>query len=142
MRIVLDTNVLLISIPTISKYRVIFNAIIEHKIELVISNEILSEYIEKIEEKSNQRIAINLAELLTSHRNILRIEPYFKWSLITQDYDDNKFVDVAIACDADYLVTNDKHFNELKSIEFPTVNLISANEFIKVLLNDQPKPQP
>lgn len=53
MRIVLDTNVLLISIPSKSKYRPIFDGLLRGDFELAISNEILDEYIEVIEIKSN-----------------------------------------------------------------------------------------
>lgn len=44
-----------------------------------------------------------------SLRNILSPE----WrNAITHDPDDNKFFDVAVAANADYLVTKDAHFNE------------------------------
>lgn len=49
MKIVLDTNSLLVSIPKKSPYRPIFDAIIEGKLTLLISNEILMEYVEKLE---------------------------------------------------------------------------------------------
>ena len=53
--------------------------------------------------------------------------------LITSDVDDNKFVDAAVAGNADYLVTEDKDFNELKKINFPKVEVISLNEFEALL---------
>ncbi|PWK78268.1 hypothetical protein LX99_02108 [Mucilaginibacter oryzae] len=46
MTIVLDPNALLVSIPKKSIYRPIFDALIASKFELILSNEILSEYIE------------------------------------------------------------------------------------------------
>lgn len=46
---------------------------------------------------------------------------------------DNKFIDCAIAANADYIVTNDKHFNVVKNIDFPKVNILSIQEFIKLL---------
>jgi len=39
MRVVLDTNVLLVSIPKMSRYRTLFDALIEGKFTLIISNE-------------------------------------------------------------------------------------------------------
>ena len=45
------------------------------------------------------------------------------------------FVDCAIAANADFLVTNDTHFNILKTIAFPKVNTISLQEFIPLLQN-------
>ena len=49
--------------------------------------------------------------------------------LITQDPDDNKFVDCAIVANADYLVSEDNHFNVLKDIPFPKVNVITLEQF-------------
>jgi uncharacterized protein len=60
-------------------------------------------------------------------------EIFFNWSLIEHDKDDNKFCDLAIAGNADYLVTNDAHFNIVKLNQFPAVNIISASEFLMVL---------
>jgi len=70
---------------------------------------------------------------LDSAPNVIFDEPYFKWNLIVPDADDNKFADLAIAGNADYVVTNDKHFNILKSVDFPVVNVISLNDFKRLI---------
>jgi len=54
--------------------------------------------------------------------------------LVDLDPDDNKFVDLTIAGNADYLVTNDKHFNPLKSLDFPVLNIVSIDEFKRIIL--------
>lgn len=54
-------------------------------------------------------------------------------NLIHADSDDNKFVDCAIAGNADYIVTDDKHFDELKNIDFPKVNIITTEGFLKLI---------
>lgn len=46
--VVLDTNVLLVSIPRKSKYRTIFDSLLNTNFILAISNDILSEYHEII----------------------------------------------------------------------------------------------
>ncbi len=46
-----------------------------------------------------------------------------------------KYADAAISNNADYLVTNDAHFNILKRIDFPKVNMLSAQKFLKILSN-------
>lgn len=46
LRVVIDTNSLLVSIGKKSKYNSIFEAILNGKIKLLITNEILSEYAE------------------------------------------------------------------------------------------------
>ena len=49
--------------------------------------------------------------------------------------DRNKFADLAIASNVDYLVTNDSDFNILKKINFPKVIAVSLNEFRKIMDN-------
>jgi len=83
------------------------------KYELALSNEILSEYIEVLERKANTTVAVNIAEVLLNRENIIRTEVYFSWGLIKEDEDDNKFVDCAIAANAKYIISNDKHFSIL-----------------------------
>jgi len=53
--------------------------------------------------------------------------------LIEQDADDNKFVDCALAGQADYIVTEDRHFNVLKSLDFPYVEVVSLAAFQRLL---------
>lgn len=131
LRVVLDTNVLLVSIARKSKYRPIFDALQEGKFQAIISNEILSEYVEIIERKTNAIVAHNIAESIINLPNVEKIEVSYKWNLISVDPDDNKFVDCAIAGRVKYVVTNDKHFNILKEISFPKIDIISIEEFLK-----------
>lgn len=70
--------------------------------------------------------------LLTAENTALH-DIFFRWSLIEYDQEDNKFCDLAIAGNADYLVTNDGHFNVVKLISFPPVNILSADAFLDVL---------
>lgn len=129
-RIVLDTNVLLMSFPKISPYRPIFDALIAGKYQLLITESIFKEYQEIIAQKTTADIAHNLSELFTQLQNIEIIKIYYNWQLITQDPDDNKFVDCAIAGNARYIVTNDHHFAILKNIPFPRVDIINAAAFL------------
>ena len=57
---------------------------------------------------------------------------YYHFNLIS-DRDDNKFVDCAIKANAKYIVSEDHHFNELKSIPFPHVEVIGLKQFLKEL---------
>lgn len=135
MRIVLDTNVLLMSIPSASPYRPIFNALLEGKIELAISNEILSEYLEILQAKASSGVAKTIGELLVHSRFVRKTDIYYRWNLITVDPDDNKFIDCAIAANVRYIVSNDKHFSVLKDIDFPPVHVLTADHFWVELKN-------
>ncbi len=131
--IVLDTNILLISLPLRSPYRIIFNELISGAYKLAVSNEIISEYAEIIEKKINSLVATNVIELLLNLDNIVKVEIHYRWNLIESDPDDNKFVDCAIAAKAKYIVTNDKHFKTLNSIPFPPIKVLALKDFIKEL---------
>jgi len=58
---------------------------------------------------------------------------YYKWRLIEVDPDDNKYCDCAIAGKADYIVTEDKHFDVLKNIPFPKLTAVSIDSFTAML---------
>lgn len=133
MKVVLDTNVLLTSLPKDSMYRKIFDALINGKIELAVSTEVLLEYEELLSIEINESVAYNVLALLSALINVNSYEIYFQWNFITKDWDDNKFVDLAIRSNADYIVTNDKHFRVLEKITFPKVSVISSEDFLKLL---------
>ena len=133
MRVVLDTNVLLVTLSRTSKYRLIFDSFIFEKITLCVSTDILVEYEEILGERIGREIASNVLKLIENAPNVEFITNYYKWNLITQDPDDNKFVDCAIAAGAKFLVSDDKHFNILKEIKFPQVELIKTEEFRDLL---------
>lgn len=61
------------------------------------------------------------------------ITPFYHFNLIAQDPDDNKFVDCAISANARYIVTNDHHYNVLKEIDFPKIEIITIDEFMTLL---------
>ena len=61
------------------------------------------------------------------------ITPYYKFNLIEADKDDNKFVDCAIAAQAKCIVTNDHHYDVLKTIPFPKVEIVGLVDFMEML---------
>ncbi|MEK7262929.1 MAG: putative toxin-antitoxin system toxin component, PIN family [Bacteroidota bacterium] len=137
LRVVLDTNALLVSVSEYSKYHWLYQSLIRNDYELAITNEILSEYEEKISEKLNAVTAESVVRTLVELENVLPIVPYYKFQLIVNDADDDKFADCAIVSNANYLVTNDKDFNILKNLDFPKVNVITINEFKEILLKEK-----
>ena len=131
MKVIIDTNVLLMSLPKISPYRPIFDGLINGQYQLIITEEIWQEYKEILAQKTTVQIAENLSKLLTQLENVKLTKVFFKWNLIIEDPDDNKFVDGAISGNAKYIVSNDKHFRILKNIAFPKVDVIKAYVFLK-----------
>lgn len=133
MKVVLDINALLVSIPKKSKYRLIFDLLIAGEYEVIISNNILSEYMEILERKTNSVVSNNIAQMLLHLENVKRIDVFYEWNLIEQDPDDNKYVDAAISAGVDFLVSNDQHFKVLSRVDFPKVTRINIDEFLQLL---------
>ena len=93
----------------------------------------MAEYEEKLTDRYSPKTAKLVLSILSVASNVIFDEPYFKWNLIERDRDDNKFVDLTIAGNADYLVTNDKHFDILKNIEFPRLQIVTIDEFKSII---------
>lgn len=130
-RIVLDTNCLLQSLPTKSPYHKIWREVLAGKISLCVNTEILNEYEEILAQKTTPNIAHNVVEAIARLHTTIFQESYIHFELIIQDVDDNKFVDCAIAADAEYIVTNDAHYSVLQSIDWPKVTIVSIIEFMR-----------
>jgi predicted nucleic acid-binding protein len=87
--------------PGKSKYRPIFEAILNGQIEIVVSYELINEYVEIIERKANGVVAHNIGETLLNLENVIKVEIKFIWNLIDSDKDDNKFVDCYVSGNSD-----------------------------------------
>ena len=133
MKIVLDTNCLLVVLPQNSQYRCLWDAFRRRKITLCYSTEILHEYEELLLRYYSSNFTNLTIEMLLKSPNIIQTIPYYKWNLISTDPDDNKFVDCALNAGANYIVTNDKHFNILKDIDFPRMNVVDIDTFKKIV---------
>lgn len=133
MKIVLDTNILLVSFSKKSYFYNIWESLLLGKYSLCVTTDILLEYEEIITQQTNYLIAEKVLDAITSLPNLVYVNKYIFWDLIKNDPDDNKFVDCAIACNAKYIVSEDKHFKILKEIPFPKVNVIGVHEFKNLL---------
>ena len=130
MKLVLDTNCLIMAISSKSKYRMVWKAFLEDRFTLCVTNEILEEYTEVISRNINPVVADIVSSTILTRKNVVRLDPHFRFMLIEADPDDNKFVDCAIVAGAKYIVTEDRHFGVLKTIPFPMVQVASIDEFI------------
>lgn len=131
MIVVVDTNIFVISLTSKSPFHKIYQALVKGEFQLAVSNDILLEYVEIIERKYSQRVAHEFMNLLAELPNVLFTNVYYNWNLISSDNEDNKFVDCAIAAAADFIVTEDGHFDVLARVDFPRMNVIGLEEFLK-----------
>ena len=125
-RIVLDTNCLVSSLPRNGKYHRVWQGFFESKYVLCYTNEILTEYEEILTQ--------NIVKAIIARPNTLKLDPHFQFRLIEKDVDDNKFVDCAIVANAQYIVTEDRHFKVLETIDFPKVDVVGLDEFLAWLI--------
>lgn len=132
-QIVLDTNCLVQMISLHSPYRPVWQAFRDGRYTLCVSNDILTEYNEILERVANAAVAHNIVNAIAHSPYTRMIDPQYRFGLIEQDPDDNKFVDCAIIAGADYIVSEDAHFRILADIPFPSVAVIRLDEFIKDL---------
>ena len=135
IKTVIDTNVLVSSLSSKSEYHWIIDLLLEGKIELYLTDEILLEYEEILRSKYSETVASNFLIALKELPNVYFTHIYYRWNLI-KDPDDNKFVDCYIAAGAEYLVSNDAHFSVLKTVNFPKIIVVKLQEFEKVLKPD------
>ena len=132
--VVIDTNCLLQIISRRSPYRPIWEAFLAGRFTLCVSEEILAEYQEILEQQITPTVAENVVMLILNQVNVQLVDPHFRMGIITADPDDNKFVDCAFAAGADYLVSEDSHFRVLHDTPFPQLNLVTLDEFLATRL--------
>lgn len=132
-RIVLDTNCLLQAISRRSRYYPIWRDFIRERYELCVTTEILDEYEEILSRYTSPVVGRMVVEAILRANNVVRVDAQFRFGLIESDPDDNKFVDCSIVASAEYIVTDDAHFDVLKEIPFPRVLVMTAESFLAEL---------
>lgn len=133
LKVILDTNVILRSISRRSTFSVLLDKIYNGDFEVYVTNDILLEYEEKISDIFSRETAELVLGALTLLPNVKKVDVHFQLRLIRSDLDDNKFVDCAFAANSHYLVSNDRHFDALKQVDFPIINVISLEKFIDLI---------
>ena len=117
MIVVIDTNVLLPMLGLQHPYSAILDAWVAGRFACAITTEIVLEYEEIVEPRIGalrwQQFMALLDAVEVRRRNLLRIAPQFRFHAIPADPDDDKFADCAIAADANWIITEDRHFDAL-----------------------------
>lgn len=131
--LVVDTNSLIQILPRKSSYHDLWISLFDGRNLFCVSNEILEEYEEILESKTSRELASLVVKAIINNPYTQFITPYYNFNLIKIDPDDNKFVDCAVAASAKFIVTEDRHFNVLKEIDFPKVEIISLDDIMNYL---------
>lgn len=129
IKVVIDTNVLIVAVARLSPHNWIFQRLLDGDFILCVTTDILDEYAEILEQFYSPAMSQNIMGTLENLPNVLHLTRHFRLNLITQDPDDNKFVDCALFSGTGYIVTHDRHFNVLKNLGFPTIKVLTAEAF-------------
>ena len=135
-RIVLDTNCLISSLSKRGQYYPVWKGLQAGEYVLCVTTEILEEYAEIITQKMSVEVATNVIHLLLESKYVDFVNPYFRLQIISTDPDDNKFVDCAFAANATYIVSDDKHYEVLKDIDFPKILVLKLKEFLGLIQSE------
>ena len=131
-RIVLDTNVLLVSVSARSRYHWAFRALIDQCATLCLSTEIALEYEEVLAEHMGRAAANDVMEFFEVAPNVEWVRSAYRWRLVTADPDDDKFADCAVASGAT-LVSEDRHFDPIRDLDFPPLHVVGIEGFRQLL---------
>jgi uncharacterized protein len=133
LKVVIDTNVIVRAVSGRSFSSFVFEALFNQKFILCVSTEILLEYEEILCRIYDEEIAELVLSSLLILPNVERNAVYYDLRLIVADVDDDKFVNCAFSSNADFLVTDDRHFKVLAKIEFPQIVCIDYLKFKEIL---------
>lgn len=128
IRAVFDTNILFSATGWKGSPYQCLKLAREGKFTLILSNEILVKYEEKLQTKlgmTPEQASRAVAEIL-SHSTLVKINNDLH--VVLNDADDDKVVESAVIGKAGYIVSGDKHLLTMK--EYQGIVMIKANEFL------------
>lgn len=129
-RVVIDTNIYISAIFWNGKPREVIDLGRDGKITIFTSLDIENEIVGKL------KTTFKLAEedvnqiLLDFSTFTLPIRINKQLIVVRDDPDDNKFIECAVECRANYIISGDRHLLNLK--EYEGIKLIKSSEFLKV----------
>jgi putative PIN family toxin of toxin-antitoxin system len=134
MHVVLDTNVLISGLGWHGPEYLVLQKCFQKVIELVFSPETLAEFkavaLRPKFEFSSEEIEDFTSALLEVGKIVL---PEEKINEITEDLKDNLFLEAAVAGQASYIISGDKHLLQLG--EFRSIKIMRSRAFLTLLQN-------
>jgi uncharacterized protein len=136
VRVVLDTNAVISRhIAFRGTIARIFRLWDQRAFDLVVSNEVIAEYarvlqepaIEAVHGMSDEELALVMAGFATLG---VRVTPFERLDVVAADVTDNRIIECAVAGEADYIVTGDKHLMALGS--YRGIQIITPAIFVKL----------
>lgn len=136
MLVVLDTNILLSGIIWGGNPEKIIATFYQGKTTIAFSKETFQEFCEKVLIFSQKYPPVKeklyfYQKLLARQTEFFVIKKHFS---LSRDSKDNKFLDLAYAAKAEYLITGDKDLLILK--KFKKTKIVSPKQFLKEISNE------
>ncbi len=137
MRVVLDTNIWISALAYSNESSVpreVLDRFLNGDFELVISLALIDEFVEICDrENVEKKVTRKYFELMRhSHTDkppyVLCVESKNQIDVIAADPDDNRFLECAIAGEADFIVSGDKHLLNLR--KYQNVVILSPRDFV------------
>ena len=129
VKVVIDTNIYISAIFWSGNPREIIELGRDKKIYIFTSAEIKDELAIKL----NTKFKLNDSEikniLLDFSTFTIPVEVSLRVNAISDDPEDNKFIECALTCSADYIVSGDKHLLKMK--EYAGIRILRATEFLR-----------
>ena len=132
-RLVLDTNSLIQCIARRSRYHDLWISFLDGRNTLCVTTEILNEYAEILGRKASPQFADLALNVIVNNPYTHFATPFYRFHIITADPDDDKFIDCAVVANARFIVTEDSHFDVLKDIGVPPVEIIGLDEIMEMI---------
>jgi putative PIN family toxin of toxin-antitoxin system len=129
-KVVFDSNIFISSIVYGEKPRKVFELVIEGKIELYISKEILGE-VEEVLQRPKFKYPSQMIDLvITEIQNISKIViPREKINYIKDDPEDNMILECAAGSKTDYIISGDEHLLNIK--KYKNIQILNTADFLE-----------
>jgi putative PIN family toxin of toxin-antitoxin system len=135
MRVIIDTNVLISAVLKGRKPREIIEFVSEQaNIDWIVSQDILDEYREVLSRRKLKLTDEVRQEWLEKIVTIPRVIEVFLEVDFPRDLKDAKFIACAIAAEADFLITGDRDFTEIKNLGKTII--VSVSKFQKLIADN------
>jgi uncharacterized protein len=134
IKAVFDTNVLVSSLIKHGKPRNLWNAVLDGKVKLVVSEEILEEFIRvvsrpKIAKYLDKTDVDNFLKILLQKAELVNTEEPLN---LVKDPSDNMILETAVAGGARYIVSGDNHLIGLGS--FKEIKVLTVANMLQILV--------
>jgi len=135
MQVVVDTNVIISAIFFGGKPELILEAWRTGKFDLLITEEILSEYVDVLHRISEKYPRVDITKIipLITTCGIL-VEPQILNQIICEDPDDDKFIAAALGSSSSIIITGDKHLLDVSG--YSGIEIIKPAVFVKKYLSE------